>query len=81
MEPRKNLIEEADIGSGEKSPGERETQKMIEQVGKDRERDKAPPASTQNLPDPATQGGAEGGKGGSNETANRAQDTSGKPAP
>lgn len=28
----KHMMEEADIGSGEKSPAERETQEMIEQI-------------------------------------------------
>jgi hypothetical protein len=28
-----NLPDEADIGSGEKSPGHRDTEKLIEQVG------------------------------------------------
>lgn len=36
MEPDKDLINEADIGSGEKSQGQKDTEKMIEQVGKDR---------------------------------------------
>jgi DNA-binding PucR family transcriptional regulator len=36
-EPVRHLPEEADIGSGEKNPGQKETEKMIEQVG-----DKAP---------------------------------------
>lgn len=31
--PLTHLPDEADIGSGEKSPGHRETEKMIEQVG------------------------------------------------
>jgi len=31
--PIKHLPNEADVGSGEKGPGERETDKMIEQVG------------------------------------------------
>jgi hypothetical protein len=29
----KNLHDEPDIGSGEKSPGQQDTEKMIEQVG------------------------------------------------
>jgi hypothetical protein len=38
--PVKHLPDEADIGSGEKSPGQKDTEKMIEQVGnKTRERD------------------------------------------
>ncbi|MDB5825200.1 MAG: hypothetical protein JWR21_3904 [Herminiimonas sp.] len=31
--PIKHLPDEADIGSGEKSPGHRDTEKLIEQVG------------------------------------------------
>lgn len=31
--PITHLPDEADIGSGEKSPGHRDTEKMIEQVG------------------------------------------------
>jgi hypothetical protein len=31
--PLTHLPDEADIGSGEKSPGHRDTEKMIEQVG------------------------------------------------
>ena len=31
--PIKHLPNEADVGSGEKGPGQRETEKMIEQVG------------------------------------------------
>ena len=31
-EPGKNMTTEADVGSGEKGPGERETDQMIEEV-------------------------------------------------
>lgn len=31
--PVKHMPNEADVGSGEKGPGEQETDKMIEQVG------------------------------------------------
>jgi hypothetical protein len=31
--PIRHLPDEADIGSGEKSPGHRDTEKLIEQVG------------------------------------------------
>ena len=31
--PIKHMPTEADVGSGEKGPGQRETEKMIEQVG------------------------------------------------
>jgi hypothetical protein len=34
------LLDEADIGSGEKTPGERETDEIVSQVGK-REEDQA----------------------------------------
>lgn len=33
-EPARSLPEEADIGSGEKGPGEHDTEKIIEEVGK-----------------------------------------------
>ncbi|MES2537327.1 MAG: hypothetical protein V4632_15795 [Pseudomonadota bacterium] len=40
IKPVKHLPDEADIGSGEKNPGQKDTEKMIEQVGnKTRERD------------------------------------------
>lgn len=32
-QPIRHLPDEADIGSGEKSPGHRDTEKLIEQVG------------------------------------------------
>lgn len=32
MSQPKHLVQEADIGSGERSPGQQETDKMIEQV-------------------------------------------------
>lgn len=31
--PIKHMPNEADVGSGEKGPGQKETEKMIEQVG------------------------------------------------
>jgi hypothetical protein len=33
-EPVRHLPDEADIGSGEKNPGQKDTEKMIEQVGR-----------------------------------------------
>lgn len=36
-EPAKDMTTEADVGSGEKGPGEKETDRMIEQVGKKQE--------------------------------------------
>lgn len=36
------LLDEADIGSGEKTPGEQETDEIVSQVGK-REKDDAAP--------------------------------------
>jgi hypothetical protein len=38
----KHLIDEADIGSGEKTPGQQETEKFIEEVGKDRKNNLPP---------------------------------------
>ncbi|MDB5762911.1 MAG: hypothetical protein JWQ21_1906 [Herminiimonas sp.] len=32
----KSLIDEADIGSGDKTPGQHDTEKMIEQIGESR---------------------------------------------
>ena len=49
-EPDKHLTQEADIGSGEKTPGERETRKQVEQVHN-------PKLEPENLPPPKNAGG------------------------
>ncbi len=56
-----HLIDEADVGSGEKTPGQRETDAIIEQIGAQR-----PPAGTPpDAPEPGASGpsAASGGKG------------------
>jgi hypothetical protein len=40
--PPAHLPEEADIGSGEKTPGQRDTEKLIEQVGTERKQPESP---------------------------------------
>lgn len=47
MSQPKHLVQEADIGSGERDPGQQETDKMIEQVPPDRP---AGPNDTRNQP-------------------------------
>lgn len=44
-----HLIDEADVGSGEKSPGQRETDAMVEQIGEQ------PPAAGAPGNSPATE--------------------------
>ena len=43
-----HLDHEADIGSGEKSPGQRETEKLIEEVGDRAKQPSKPPATHTN---------------------------------
>jgi hypothetical protein len=53
------ILEEADIGSGEKTPAQRETEEMIRQIpplpsgGQRPGQDKAQPAGTDQAPPPA----------------------------
>lgn len=48
-EPSKHMQDEPDIGSGEKNPGQKDTEKMIEQVGTAQQKGK--PASPTQPPD------------------------------
>jgi hypothetical protein len=49
-----NLPEEADIGSGEKTPGQQDTEKLIEQVGTERKQSAPPSADKRPEPVPPT---------------------------
>jgi hypothetical protein len=50
--PIKHMPTEADVGSGEKGPGQKETEKMIEQVGDkvSEAHDEKPPGSSKDKP-------------------------------
>lgn len=58
MSQPKHLTQEADIGSGERSPGQKETDKMIEQVPSDKE---PAPGSAFNQPERQDRNNAQSG--------------------